>query len=299
VVGAGLTGAACATRLAAEGIPVRVVERAHAPGGRMASPSWEGRRVDLGAAYFTVSDPLFARAVDAWWGAGLVRRWTETLDVLTPAGFGPPAPGPMRWAAPDGLRSLVASMLGQLSITLETTVTDLPSDGPVVLAMPDPQARRILPVVGGVEWIDYEPTIALAARWPTRSWSLRAAAFVNDHPELSLIADDGSRRGDGAPVLVAHSTPAFAQRHLDRPESAGAPMVAAVRELLDLDEPAAIRTHRWTFAKPSAAHPTSYWLSLDGRLGLAGDAWCPIGAPRIESAFRSGVDLAEAIINRG
>ena len=53
VVGAGISGVACARRLAAAGIPVELRERSHVPGGRMASRTLAGRRVDLGASYLT------------------------------------------------------------------------------------------------------------------------------------------------------------------------------------------------------------------------------------------------------
>ena len=47
---------------------------------------------------------------------------------------------------------------------------------------------------------------AVAAGWSQRCWPVADAAFVNDDPDVTLIADDGSRRGDGAAVLVAHTT---------------------------------------------------------------------------------------------
>ena len=47
--------------------------------------------------------------------------------------------------------------------------------------------------------------LALTATFETRTWDLDGA-FVSDDTILGWIADDGSRRGDGAPVLVAHST---------------------------------------------------------------------------------------------
>src|SRR5258707_11917722 len=99
VVGAGLAGIACGAELAAAGVDVRIVERAHAVGGRMASRRIDGRPVDLGAAYFTVRDPEFARVVARWRTAGLARPWTSELAVLGP-GEHSRAPGPVRWAAP-------------------------------------------------------------------------------------------------------------------------------------------------------------------------------------------------------
>ena len=79
VVGAGIAGVACATELARAGVPVQVRERGPVRGGRMASKRFDGRPADIGAAYFTVTDPDFAALVEQWRAAGLVREWTDTF----------------------------------------------------------------------------------------------------------------------------------------------------------------------------------------------------------------------------
>lgn len=297
IVGAGLAGTACAAALAAAGIGVRLVERGRAPGGRMASPSLHGRRVDIGAGYFTVRDSGFQSAVDRWQSAGLVRPWTDTFSVLE-AGKDPrTTTGPMRWATPGGLRSLVRHELADIQVGTGTEVTDLTTlpAGPVVLAMPDPQAARLAPVPGAV---DYDPVITMVAGFDERLWSLPAAAFVHDHPAVEFIADDGARRGDGAPVLVVHSTADLAHHHLSEPDGAAPQLVAGLRELLGLPVPAWTQVHRWSFAKPSGAHDATFGLvDVGGRqVGFAGDQWCPQGSPRVESAWRSGTDLASALV---
>ena len=50
VVGAGIAGAACARALLAGGVGVQVLDRGRAGGGRLASRTVSGRRVDLGAS---------------------------------------------------------------------------------------------------------------------------------------------------------------------------------------------------------------------------------------------------------
>jgi len=333
VVGAGISGAACAAALAEAGLSCEVVERGRAPGGRLASPEIEGRRVDLGASYFTVTDPAFDSLVRRWLIDGAVRPWTDTVDVFDSSGRREPSTGPMRWSAPGGLRSLVRLLLAERSVRTEHAVDRLDHDGsrlrvddaPVdvaVLAMPDPQALRLLgdshapadapadpPKVtgpcGGADAIpaaraaaadiDYHPVIAVTAGWRTRNWPIADAAFVNDHPVLAFVADDGARRGDGAAVLVGHSTPAFAARHLDRPREATARLVSAMREVLGIaGDPSWASSHPWRFAKPSGTHGDRAFF-LDGGVGLAGDSWCPQGAPRVESAWLSGTRLGHAI----
>jgi hypothetical protein len=279
--------------LRAAGVPVRIIERAPVPGGRMASPHLNGRPVDIGAGYFTVRDDEFAAIVRRWADAGLARPWTDTFGVLSPGQPATTSSGPVRWATPDGLRSLVENLLTDIDVQVATDADALPA-GEVVLAMPDPQAAALTQVPDAVE---YQPVIAVVCAFAERSWSFGPAAFVNDHPDIEFIVDDGDRRGDGAPVLVVHTTAARAARHLDDPVSAVAPVVAALRELVGVPQPTWTQAHRWRYAKPAGQHSSTYGRTLDEhrQLGFAGDQWCPSGAPRIESAWRSGTDLGRAI----
>ncbi|TQL39355.1 hypothetical protein FB564_4608 [Salinispora arenicola] len=235
VVGAGLAGLACARELARVGIPVRVRERGRSVGGRMASRRSAGRAVDLGAAYLTVSDPGFAAVMREWRAAGLAREWTDTFLAFGHEGRREVV-GPMRWAAPRGLRSLVEHLARTLPVRVDHPVRSV-RPGPtvdgqpcaaVVLAMPGPQAAPLLdPALTAanraVRAQGWSPSLAAALRFPDRCWSGLRGAFVNDHPVLALVCDDGDRRGDGAPVLVAHTTPDFAAEYLHRPDAAAPP----------------------------------------------------------------------------
>ncbi len=293
IVGAGMAGAACAIALQAAGRPVQVFDRGRAVGGRMASPELHGRRVDIGAGYFTLRDNAFAALADEWAAAGLAREWTDTFGVLTPGGSLEQKPGPMRWATPGGLRSLVRAVLGDIQVRHPVTLAALPP-GEVVLAMPDPQAARLITVPAAV---DYDPVIAVVCGFADRDWTFADAVFVNDHPDVEFVVDDGARRGDGAPVLVAHTTAALARCHLGDPVGAAAPVVAALRDLLGIAAPLWTHQHRWTFAKPAGRHDATFGLvEAEGRnVWLTGDQWCGDGTPRVESAWRSGTDLAAAI----
>lgn len=301
VVGAGLSGVACARVLQAAGVGVRLLDRGHVPGGRMASRTLWERRVDLGASYFTVSDDGFAAVVDDWARRGLAREWTDTFHVLGDEERDSTS-GPMRWGATHGLRSLVEDLATGLAVERRhvESIDEVGADEAdvVVLAMPDPQARRLVgdhPVAAslGREW---EPVIAVAARWATRGWDLDGA-FVNGDPDLGWIADDGRRRGDGAPVLVAHTTPELAARHLEDPAGAAPAAVQALRRLLDLGEPEDVHVHRWTFARPVGERTDPFALVEGDRLvGVCGDGWGT--TPKVETAWLSGVRLGRALAER-
>jgi predicted NAD/FAD-dependent oxidoreductase len=308
VVGAGLAGVACAHELRAAGLSVRTVERSHVPGGRMASRRLWERPVDLGASYLTASDPEFLAVLADWSGRGLAARWTDAFTVLGDAEV-TDKDGPVRWGAPHGLRSLVEDLARDLDVErVDVSSVDEVRGGAhvVVLAMPDPQARRLADGHPVAEVLDraWEPVLALAARWPSRSWddvspSGRVeGAFVNDDPAIGWIADDGRRRGDDAPVLVAHSTPDLAARHLARPSAAAPEMVAGLRRLLDLDEPQDVHVHRWTFARPVGRREASYALvdGPGGPVAVCGDGWGP--TPKVETAWLSGTRLGRELGQR-
>lgn len=303
VVGAGISGVAAARTLVAAGLPVVVLDRGRAIGGRMASRRTDGRVVDTGASYFTVSDPAFEQVVRDWQSRGLARPWTDTFVV---AGDGEltPKPGPMRWAANGGLRSLVEDLAAGLDLrqtSVETVKPGLLVDGEqaaaVVLAMPDPQARRLLDPTFADELAalddPFEPVLALTARWAEATWPGIDGAFVSEDPIVSWIADDGRRRDDFAPVLVAHSTPEFAAQYLAAPQEAAPLMELAVRDALGIDTAAESATvHRWSFARPTGRREQTHLLS-ENRIGFCGDAWSD--KPRVEAAYLSGVALGRAI----
>jgi renalase len=307
VIGAGIAGMACARALSNAGVSVSIRERASTVGGRMASPRIEGRYVDLGASYFTARDPDFVAQVDDWCERGLARRWTNRLAPLSAAGFGEPSEGPWRYATKAGLRSLVADigdaepalkpvLSSPVSVVEAGPTVDGEAADAVVLAMPDPQAKRLLDpgltelqtAIANRPWV---AVLALFAIYRHRSWEPFDGAFVNHDQVLSWIADDGARRGDDAHVLVAHSTPEFAADYLHRPQEATPALIAATDRLLHCGQPTLAKVHRWTYARPVESRDEPFFFGSD-RIGLAGDGW---GTARVETAWLSGRALGRHI----
>jgi renalase len=322
VVGAGISGAACARALRRTGLPVRVLERGRRVGGRMAlreeSAGGMTRVVDVRASYFTVSDPAFAQVVAGWQARGLAREWTDTFAVLDRDGGEPgTSPGPVRWAAPGGLSSLVADLLTGVDVTVgyEVEQVDAGASGlfvdgtpaaAVVLAMPQPQAIDLLPtplterlgLEDGTQWL---PTLTVWAGWRKRWWPPMDGAFVRGSDVVDRIADDGRRRGDDAAVLVVHSGPDFAARYLDDPEAGVQPVLAEIAVLLGapggrLPAPEFAKARRWSLAAPGALQDRPFALDEHLPVGVCGDAWGP--RSRVEQAWLSGKALGEALARR-
>ena len=325
VVGAGISGVACARELVAAGVEVEIRERSGGAGGRMASPpmDWSSspeRPVDSGAGYFTVRDDQFAALVRDWCDRGLARQWTDTFHLLPPddgsAGLGETKSGPMRYAAPGGLRSLVADLADGLTIRTGTSVEEVRGCRPgfgfatvdgdpfdaVVLAMPDPQALPLVhddlseerAVLEGRGW---EPVLALLAAFDDRSWPAFDGGFVQaerlaDEAVLAFVADDGRRRGDDAPVLVAHSTGSWAGDAwtIRRKPRGRSPRPSTVCSAAGSRPPPRCSAG----PTPARAEPREHEFWFGGnRIGFCGDGW---GSPKVESAWRSGTLLGRRVV---
>lgn len=315
VVGGGISGVACASALAAAGIPAHLRERAHRLGGRMASrtlrdtgTAFDGRVVDIGASYFTATDPDFAGVVALLQAEGVVRPWTSGFHVAGPEGIEGVSGGAVRYAAPRGLRSVVEVMARDLpAVSLEAPVESVVVDGShltidglpaaaAALCMPAPQARRICDVLPD-DPTTWEPVLAVTCVFERSSWIDIDGVFVNGDPVITWIADDGSRRGDGAPVLVAHVDPVLSARHLGDPATVVPMAVAAIQRVLQVrDYPDWVDVHRWSYAKPLASSPEPFWLDDGTSLGMAGDAFS--AGPKVESAWLAGHRLGAALAAR-
>jgi len=323
VVGAGISGISCAVAMAEAGVIPLVVDRGRAVGGRMASrtlrdtgTAFDGRVVDIGASYFTVSTPEFRAVVDDWVARDLARPWTDTFHVASSDGVEAVRTGPMRFAAKGGLRSLIVDTSSKLpGVWSSIEVSSVSADesgllvdgerrGAVALCMPNAQAHRLLDasvmtgeLSSALTGITYEPVIAVTAVFDEQCWDDFDGMFVNDDPVLTWIANDGSRRGDGAPVLVAHVNPVLAARHLQDPASVLPIVLATMTRVLSLtDRPSWVDAHRWTYARPMVAHGEPYFLGESHLLGLAGDAWAD--GPRVETAWLSGHLLGTELARR-
>ncbi len=174
VVGAGMTGIACARTLAQAGHQVTVFDKSPGAGGRMATRRSPFGTFDHGAQYFTVRDPRFARALET--APGLCRAWSaSTVRVLDTFGLVAAAGLPARephWVPVPGMNALVRHWAAPLAdagrAEWQTRVTQIERDAlaprrwqlrtegaegarhvysgfdQVALALPNPQALALL-----------------------------------------------------------------------------------------------------------------------------------------------------------
>ena len=288
----------------------------------MASRRLWDRPVDLGASYFTVSDPEFGAVVGR---LGRPRPGGAVDRHLLGAGgrraHGQERPGAVGCAATACARS---SRTWRADLAVERAeLADLATWPPatVVLAMPDPQARRLCgdhPVADVLDRDVGAGARAGGALGPSAPGTTSARRAASTAPSSTATTRSGGWPTTAAAAATTRPSwsctrpPTSPRRHLEDPSAAG-PDDGRGRcaGVMGLDEPADVHVHRWTFARPVGERERAYALvegpdrlgrglrgrvgaDAQGRDGLAlGDAagrasWWNGSAERVRDAQRRG-----------
>jgi predicted NAD/FAD-dependent oxidoreductase len=302
VIGAGMAGLACATRLAANGDKVIVFDKGRGPGGRMATRRVEiaGEQVtfDHGAQYFTARDPAFRAAVAKWERDGVVARW--------------PAAGEDAWVGVPGMNAPLKAMAEGLDVRWNTRVhavsfernrwqVDTPEGRftavALFIAVPAEQAfelvRGIAPVYAAkIAKVTSDPCWAVMAAFDA---PLEIASDVVRAPgaDISWAARNSAKPGrSGTECWVIHASPERSRVIIDSPADEAAALL--------LDDffrqtgttpraPIHLAAHRWLYALPRVQRGAPFLYDFDVLLGIVGDYQ---HSPRVEGAWLSGHLLA-------
>ncbi len=327
VVGAGVSGLACARELAAAGLPVVVLERARGVGGRCATHRLDGQPFDLGPAFLHGRDPDFSAALREVPGVRL-DGWPSgvrgTGRPCQPEAF---RAGEERIAFADGVTAFPKHLGRGLDVRTGVTVESLVEAGggirlslagagtldarAVVLALAPEQALRLLPdaSTGGravasiralLEMGGSEAALAVAAAYdpatPAPAWQV---CYPEDSRILQILVHDSSKRASPARLgLVLQSRPAWARAHLEDPGWPRALLDEAARLLGDwAASPLATHAHRWRYARTDLASelagPVLLRLPGGARLGVCGDRFARGGG--VQAAWLSGRELGRRI----
>lgn len=308
IIGAGISGLACAEVLVAQGLQVRLFDKGRGPGGRMATRRTETPAgevsFDHGAQFFTVRDPVFAACVRGWARQGLVAQWPEASHCAgSDAWVGVPGMNALPRAIAQGhdiaqgalVRGLARAACGGWRIILEHG-----SDGPfdaVVVALPAEQAAGLL----GLCDLDMA---RLAVESPSEPCWAAMLAFCAPVAAPSVIENTGPIRWaarnsakpgrSGPEAWIVHATTEWTRANLEQPADR---VAEALSSALGTAAGAALPgtlsavAHRWRYARSGNAGRGFAWSSKQ-RLGACGD-W--LAGPRIEAAWLSGHQLGEAI----
>jgi renalase len=79
LIGAGISGLSCGTRLQQAGLEVSLFDKSRSAGGRMSTRRGDDWQCDHGAQYFTARHPDFRAEVARWQQAGVAALWDPGL----------------------------------------------------------------------------------------------------------------------------------------------------------------------------------------------------------------------------
>jgi renalase len=332
VVGAGLAGITAARLLRARGHRVTVIEKSRGFGGRLATRRVEGGRIDHGAPFFTVRDASFREAF-----APLVERkqlvpWVDRLHRWDGAALvaDPLTAAERRWAAPEGMASLVRAWAGDLDVRLGMTVNNLSAQSGrwqlqaeasdqavvteeadvVVIAIPGPQARVLVKTAidavdrvirDELERVRFDPCLVVLAGIAPPTAPIPWRGIASTAEPLQWIGLESAKRESTEALVTVHATGDWSREHWQLGDT------EVVTRLLEaasraggafLAQPRWSEVKRWRYAKPVLLANGRALLSETAGppLVFCGD-WCM--APRVEGAFLSGTAAAERLIYAG
>lgn len=328
VIGAGMSGATCARRLADAGHAVQVFDKSRGVGGRLATRrvSWtddDGCAHDVsfdhGAPAFTARSPDFARFAEQARREGWLMRWAP---VLAP-GSHEALDSPTLWLPAPDMPALCRHLLGNVAMHLSCAVDALRRDARgwqvlsegeavgegfsrVVLALPPQQSAPLLQP-HRADWAQQARALPMLPCWTLMGvadgadelgWDL---ALPARGPLAWVVRNERKPGRAGAPGRahwVAHATAEWSQTQL---ETGAADVQALMQTALaqSLGRPLTWRhvgVHRWRYAsapRADARVPGRCWWDASLGLGVCGDAW---GGAGVEGAWHSGRALATALL---
>jgi predicted NAD/FAD-dependent oxidoreductase len=305
IVGAGLSGLVAARELQRAGVEVTIVDKGRSPGGRLATRRIGAATLDHGAQFFTVRTPAFQHRVDDWMARGLVRVWSHGFDADD---------GHPRYVATAGMNSLAKDLARGLDVSCSTMAfavrrrdpwTVVIDDGSerqadrVVVTTPLPQAFALLADADvaldeALMRTDYDRTIALLATLDGPPDIGPPGGVQAPSDDVAFVADNVAKGVSTAPAITLHGSPAWSEANWERDHGQ---LLDSLTELAApwLGTAAIVEAHvkKWRFATPRRSWPEPCWVSSDGGVVLAGDAFA---GPRIEAAHNSGLAAAHALV---
>lgn len=302
IIGAGISGLACAARLTEAGFNPIVFDKGRGIGGRLATRRAEpGLQFDHGAQYFTARTKAFESVIGRAQNAGMVGEWK----------FG----SRPRWVGIPGMNGL-AKFLAEGLIVHQgayvsgvrkvdggwafTVGTEVQVAAKIVITVPAPQIGAMLddpnPFAKALNDVEMLPCLSLMVAFETER---RAPLIARRDTEdaLSWIALDSSKPGRTTRnCWVAQASPAWSATHLEaEPSEIAVRMLPMICDRLGYSVSDAVHAvaHRWRYAAVSRPLGRPFLKNQEGSLYLGGD-WC-LDA-RVEAAWTSGNAIATDLL---
>ena len=328
IIGAGISGLACAQQLHAKGCTVTVFEKGEEVGGRIATQETELGGFDYGAQFFTAMSEEFKKEVSSWRHIGLVSPWHGNLVNLEQGVIKPALPSSQRFVAVPGMGALTRYLARGLDVRTGHAVKSIDSSGKsgkqqwsltvsddsgvetqlgpfdaVVVAVPADDAANLLKALPKLartaEKAGFVPCWSLMLAFPQPLDLNYDGAWVKHH-RLAWIARDASKpdRRDGE-RWIALARVDWSEEHLtDTPARARDKLLKAFQESTGSNvQPVHAEARFWGYAKSTEPLTKSCLWDEKLMVGACGD-WFTTGlegSGQIEHAFMSGQMLAARI----
>ncbi len=314
IIGAGISGLLCATKLREAGISVRLLDKGRGVGGRMATRLMDGARLDHGAQYFTVRDSQLQEFVNTWLDANVVKEWFRHLpEDSNPEGY-------PRYCGIRGMTDVPKYLAKDLDVYLCAEVTQLIRKAgswmvqtisgnsyiarDLVITAPLPQALKLLDTmspeyvigyIGALREVSYERGLSTLAILDGPSGLPAPGGLKVHEAPLTWIADNQIKGiSPKVSAITIHANATFAEEYWHSHNGlrgnlmieAALPFIKA--NIIEFD------CHRWGFTTPINPWPEEYFHNAELHLTLAGDSF---GGARIEGAALSGFAAASKVLD--
>jgi len=316
IIGAGISGLSCATRLQALGYEVDLFEKSYGPSGRMSTRHGDGWSADHGAQYFTARDPVFIEEVHSWMKHDVAKIWHPHIEVFELGQWHQSQSKETRYVGYPGMSSPGKHLAQILNIHYEQTIEAIKyqhhqwhlsskESGEhtkrfdwITLALPAPQTRALAKVLHkDIDTITSNTNMkacwTVMARFQVKPPVSFDAAFINQQI-ISWMSRNNSKPGrSGIESWTIHANPQWSEEFIELPKEEATALILKCAKMLGFDcQNAEISTHKWRYASGFTSPIAGSYIYPDLKLSICGD-W--LNGGRVEGAWMSGYQLANQI----
>lgn len=321
IIGAGISGLACATTLQNAGLEVTVFEKSRGVSGRMSTRVNNQWQCDHGAQYFTASDAKFAIEVQRWQIAGVAKLWQPRLQMFDGIKFTDKTSLKYRYVGVPRQTSPAKFLAQNLNLLTSTTINkvelinsqwELSSKehgqlnqvfDAVILAIPSPQAKVLLET-SAPKLSKVAASVVMQGCWSlmccfNKKLELPFDGLFVQNNLLSWVARDNAKPGRTpyntaySEIWVLHASSEWSEIYID--ENADIAAEKMITEFVKLggSTPQSYTMHLWRYADCANYSTLGYIWDNVLNIGLCGD-W--LNGGKVQGAWLSGQLLAEQLL---
>jgi len=305
ILGAGISGLVCARAISAKGHRVVVLEKSRSLGGRCSSRKFGEHVVDTGVQYFTLRDPVVRGEMEKLAGEQL-----RKIEAPILVGGDIYRKGEERFYLAKGNNRIGALLADGVEVRKEIEVKELLAVGKkwrvegelydgVVSSAPWPQSASLFGMRDGE--VAFEPNLTACVEYLIPWDGLKYATLDSTGEEpLAWVGCENAKEGriqSGKSVYVIQASTGYSQKFLEKDPPEWLRDLSERLEQswgLSPDKRGATFGHRWRYARRGrGTEPPS---TLADGLYLCGDS---VTDSRVESVWKSGIEVAEKVLARG